>query len=374
MPSPSNQNRSKKWPVSIAPMMQWTDRHFRYFMRQITRKTLLYTEMITTGAVMRGNREKLLGFSEMEKPLVLQIGGDDVKLLTECAKIAEDWGYDEVNINVGCPSDRVQNGNFGACLMAKPELIAAAVEKMRQAVCIPVTVKHRIGIDDLDTYEDLANFVRIVTEGGCDRFMIHARKAILKGLNPKENRSIPPLRHEEVYRLKSEFPNLIIEVNGGVRTLEDISVHLQHVNGVMIGRSAYENPFLFAEVDSRFYGEEVKEISREQVANAMIPYIEEQVQRGIPLKRITRPMLGLFAHIPYARLWRRFISENAYKSGAGSEVLKIALNEIHIKTIFDQHQNIPALFYLTGVITMSIRLFIALPSSLLLLAIGLDSP
>ncbi|MCH8124794.1 tRNA dihydrouridine(20/20a) synthase DusA [candidate division KSB1 bacterium] len=334
--------RSKKWPVSIAPMMQWTDRHFRYFMRQITRKTLLYTEMITTGAVMRGNREKLLGFSEMEKPLVLQIGGDDVKLLTECAKIAEDWGYDEVNINVGCPSDRVQNGNFGACLMAKPELIAAAVEKMRQAVCIPVTVKHRIGIDDLDTYEDLANFVRIVTEGGCDRFMIHARKAILKGLNPKENRSIPPLRHEEVYRLKSEFPNLIIEVNGGVRTLEDISVHLQHVNGVMIGRSAYENPFLFAEVDSRFYGEEVKEISREQVANAMIPYIEEQVQRGIPLKRITRPMLGLFAHIPYARLWRRFISENAYKSGAGSEVLKIALNEIHIKTIFDQHQNIPA--------------------------------
>lgn len=309
-------------------MMQWTDRHFRYFMRQITRKTLLYTEMITTAAIIHGNREKLLGFSRIEKPLVLQIGGDDVNQLTECSKIAQDWDYDEVNINVGCPSDRVQNGNFGACLMAKPELIAEAVEQMRKAVNIPVTVKHRIGIDDLDRYEDLKNFVGIVSRSGCDRFLVHARKAHLKGLNPKENRSIPPLRYEDVYCLKNEFPDLRIEINGGVKTLDDIASHLNFVDGVMVGRSAYENPFLFAEVDSRFYGEEKKELSRQQVAEGMIPYIEKQAKNGTPLKRITRPMLGLFAHIPYARSWRRYLSENAYKPGAGPEVVQRALQEV----------------------------------------------
>ena len=244
-------------PLSIAPMMERTDRHYRYFMRQMTRRTLLYTEMITTAAILHGDREKLLGFSSEEKPLSLQVGGDNPQELAECARIAEDMGYDEINLNVGCPSNRVQNGNFGACLMAQPERVAQAVEAMQKAVDLPVTVKHRIGIDQRDRYEDMAHFVRIVSEVGCRRFTVHARKAWLKGLSPKENRNIPPLRYQDVHRLKQEFPHLFIEINGGITTLEQVQEQLKLVDAVMIGRAAYDNPYLFATVDRDLYGEDV---------------------------------------------------------------------------------------------------------------------
>jgi tRNA-dihydrouridine synthase A len=309
-------------------MMEHTDRHFRYFMRQITRRTLLYTEMITTGAILHGNREKLLGFSEIEKPVAIQLGGDDPLQLAECARVAEDWGHDEVNLNVGCPSDRVQSGSFGACLMAKPELVAAAVENMRRATSLPVTVKHRIGIDDLDRFDDLKKFVEIVSRAGCDRFMVHARKAHLRGLSPKENRTVPPLRYEDVYRLKSELPELTIEINGGVKSLEEVSEHLNAVDGVMIGRTAYDNPYLFAGVDSRFYGDDCAGPSRREVVERMIPYLERCMAQGTPPKRIMRHMLGLFAHQPAARLWRRSISENAWKPDAGPDILFKAMENM----------------------------------------------
>jgi len=232
------------YPVSVAPMMDYSDRHFRYFMRQMTKKALLYTEMINTQAIIHGDRHKLLDFSPLEKPVALQLGGDNPHQLAECAKIGQDWGYDEINLNVGCPSSRVQSGNFGACLMAQPEKVAKCVETMIEAVDIPVTVKHRIGIDNQDSYENMANFVKIVAEGGCQRFVVHARKAWLQGLSPKENRHIPPLRYEEVYRLKQEFPHLIIEINGGITTIEAIQTHLNYVDGVMIGRVACDNPYI----------------------------------------------------------------------------------------------------------------------------------
>ncbi|MDX1387987.1 MAG: tRNA dihydrouridine(20/20a) synthase DusA, partial [Acidobacteriota bacterium] len=244
--------RGRAYPLSVAPMMDRTDRHYRRFVREITRRTLLYTEMITTGAVLQGDRDFLLGFSPEERPLALQLGGDDPEALSECARIAEDRGYDEVNLNVGCPSDRVRQGRFGACLMAEPERVADAVAAMREATSVPVTVKHRIGIDDLDRYEDMALFVRTVAGAGCDRFSVHARKAVLGGLSPKANRTVPPLRYEDVHRLKREHPGLRIEINGGIASLEEVRRQLEFVDGVMIGRAAYDDPFLLSTVDRDF--------------------------------------------------------------------------------------------------------------------------
>lgn len=316
------------YPLSIAPMMDRTDRHYRYFMRQITRRTLLYTEMVTTAAILHGDQEQLLGFSPEEKPLVLQLGGDNPNHLATCAKIAEDRGYDQVNLNVGCPSDRVQNGNFGACLMAQPELVAEAVEAMQKVVNIPVTIKHRIGIDDQDKYEDMAHFVSIVANAGCQHFSVHARKAWLQGLSPKENRSIPPLRYEEVHRLKQEFPHLFIEINGGFKTLAEVKDQLQFVDAVMIGRAAYDHPYLLAMADQEIYGEKNPPLTRQEVIEAMYPYLEYWLQKGVKLNSMTRHFLELFAGQPGTKAWKRYISENAHLTHAGVEVLEQALKQL----------------------------------------------
>ncbi len=329
MPHPSpDPRRGPAWPLSIAPMMDRTDRHYRFFMRRITRRTLLYTEMVTTGALLRGDRERFLGFDPQEKPLALQLGGDDPEALAECARIAEEAGYDEVNLNVGCPSDRVQKGRFGACLMAEPGRVADAVAAMRAAVRLPVTVKQRIGVDDLDRYEDMRAFVETVARAGCDRFSVHARKAWLSGLSPKENREVPPLRYEDVYRLKRELPGLAVEINGGVTTLEEAERHLERVDGVMIGRAAYDRPYLFADADRRFYGSDAAPPTRRRVAEAMVPYLERWHARGLPVARVTRHLLQLFAGQPGARAWRRFLSENAPKPGARPEILRFALERL----------------------------------------------
>ena len=315
-------------PLSIAPMMDRTDRHYRYFMRQISRRTLLYTEMITSQAILHGDRSKLLDFSPVEKPLVLQLGGDNPIQLAECAKIGEDWGYDAINLNIGCPSPRVQNGNFGACLMTQPELVAEAVEKMRQTVEIPVTVKHRIGVDQCDRYEDMVNFVRIVSEAGCNNFTVHARKAWLQGLSPKENRNVPPLRYVDVYRLKQEFPHLFIEINGGITILEQAKDHLKFVDAVMIGRAAYDRPYIFATVDKDVFNEDVTPKSRTEIVETMLPYIDYWINRGTRLNSITRHMLQLFAEQPGTKAWKRHITENACLPGADSLVVSNALKKV----------------------------------------------
>lgn len=292
-------------------MMDRTDRHLRYFLRQLSRHTLLYTEMITTGAVIHGDRDHLLGFSPEERPLALQLGGDDPADLARCARIAADFGYDEVNINVGCPSARVQSGNFGACLMAEPERVADAVAAMRAAVDLPVTVKHRIGVDDIDRYEDMARFVTVVAAAGCDRFTVHARKAWLSGLSPKENREVPPLRYDDVYRLKRERPDLVIEINGGVRTLDATREHLERVDAVMIGRAIVDDPYLLAEADARVFGDaSAPTLSRVEAVEAMIPYIAREAARGERLHRVSRHLLTLFRGVPGARGYKRVLSEN----------------------------------------------------------------
>ncbi|PSO81334.1 MAG: tRNA dihydrouridine(20/20a) synthase DusA [Cyanobacteria bacterium QS_4_48_99] len=325
-------------PLSVAPMMDRTDRHFRYLMRQITRHTLLYTEMVTTAAILNGDRHKLLGFSEVEKPLALQIGGDDPREAAECARIAQDWGYDEINLNVGCPSSRVQNGNFGVCLMAEPERVARAVEAMQKVVDLPVTVKHRIGFDDRDRYEDLADFVHIVSEAGCQHFTVHARKAWLEGLSPKENRNVPPLRYHDVHRLKQAFPHLFIEINGGFKSLEQAQEQLNFVDAVMIGRAAYDNPYIFATADSKIYGEEGISLSRHAVVEAMLPYIEEWVAKGVKLNAITRHMLHMFTGQPGTKAWKRYLSENAHLPSANSEVVRTALAKVPQPSVFAQAQ------------------------------------
>jgi tRNA-dihydrouridine synthase A len=317
----------RPYPLSVAPMMDWTDRHYRAFMRGVTRRTLLYTEMVHVNAVLRGHRERVLGFSELEKPLALQLGGDDPQALAACARVAEDWGYDELNLNVGCPSPRVQRGNFGACLMAQPERVAACVAAMRAATSLPVTVKHRIGIDDRDRFEDLAHFVEVVAQAGPARFTVHARKAWLSGLSPKENRTVPPLRYEAVYRLKRLRPDLELELNGGVRSLEAAAAHLEHVDAVMIGRAAYETPYALARADALFYGE-AHVPTRREVLEVFLPYASAQLGRGVPLASLTRHLLGLFAGVPGARAWRRHLSEQAHRAGAGLEVLQRALRVV----------------------------------------------
>lgn len=308
-------------------MMDRTDRHFRYFMRQITRRTLLYTEMVTAQAIFYGDRNKLLGFDPAEKPLALQIGGDDPQRLAMGARIAEEMGYDEVNLNVGCPSNRVQSGNFGACLMGQPDLVADCVAAMASAVQIPVTVKHRIGIDECDRYEDMLNFVTTVTAAGCQRFTVHARKAWLQGLSPKDNRNIPPLRYDDVYRLKQEHPHLWIEINGGIKTLDQALTHLQQVDAVMIGRAAYDTPYIFAMADPDIYAVDAVP-TRHQVVHAMLPYIARWTEQGTKLHSITRHMLQLFHGQPGSRMWKRHLTENSCQPGAGIDVVKAALAHV----------------------------------------------
>lgn len=313
--------------IAVAPMLDWTDRHCRFFLRLLTRRTWLYTEMITTGAVLRGDRERLLAYDPAEHPLALQLGGSDPAELARCARVAAEFGYDEVNLNVGCPSDRVQSGRFGACLMAEPDLVAACVAAMRAAVSLPITVKTRIGVDDCDSYEALMEFVGRVADGGCRMFIVHARKAWLTGLSPKENRKIPPLRYDIVHRLKRDFPELVVILNGGLTNLEQVAEQLRRVDGVMIGRAAYENPYLLAEVDRRFFGL-TPPPSRHQIIRDLLPYVELQLWRGTPLHCVTRHLLGLFQGAPGARAWRRHLSEHAHRRGAGIEVLEAGLRQV----------------------------------------------
>ncbi|WP_199508563.1 MULTISPECIES: tRNA dihydrouridine(20/20a) synthase DusA [unclassified Psychrobacter] len=291
--------------LSIAPMIDWTTTDYRYFARLFNPHVYLYTEMISTGALLFGNRERHLRFDTLEHPLVLQLGGADADEMTQCTILAQEYGYDEVNINVGCPSDRVQHNKIGACLMAEPETVAKAFSAMQAAVDIPVTVKHRIGIDDFDSYEFMHQFVETVAAAGCERFIVHARTAWLQGLSPKQNREIPPLRYDDVYRLKQDFPTLEIEINGGVTTIEDIEQHLQHVDGVMIGRAFYHNPYLLAEAN-RLWGTPVP--SRADVLAVLYPYLEKQVAQGEALPTMTRHYLGLFQGLTGARKWRQALS------------------------------------------------------------------
>lgn len=314
------------YPISIAPMMRCTDRHFRFFIRQISRHTLLYTEMIPTGAILHGNRQRFLDFHPSEHPVVLQVGGSEPDELAECARYAQQWGYDELNLNVCCPSNRVQQGEFGACLMARPQHVARCVEAMRRACDLEVTVKHRFGIDDIDAYDDVLNFVDTVADAGCRRFVVHARKAWLDGLSPTENRNIPPLRHTDVYRLKRERPQLIFETNGAIETLDEAEEHLDKVDAVMIGRAAYDNPYMFADVDRRFFGDDSPVPSRREIVERLCDYARHWTEdRGLHLNHMTRHWLQLFAGVPGARAWRRYLSENAHLDGAGPEVLRDAL-------------------------------------------------
>ncbi|MBJ7898971.1 MAG: tRNA dihydrouridine(20/20a) synthase DusA [Cyanobacteria bacterium RI_101] len=315
-------------PLSVAPMMDYTDRHFRAVLRRLTRRTLLYTEMITAQAILRGDRAKLLDFDPMEKPLVLQLGGDDPQSLAQCAQIGADWGYDQINLNVGCPSDRVQNGRFGACLMARPERVAECAAAMMAQVSLPVTVKHRVGVDDQDSYENLRRFVETVAQGGCRHFIVHARKAWLQGLSPKENRTIPPLRYDFVYRLKQDFPHLAIEINGGIDNLTDVQAHLTQTDGAMIGRAAYEDPYLFAAADRVIFHSAEPSPSRRAVVEALIPYCESHLAQGGRLHSVSRHLLNLFKGQPGSRRWKRYLSEQVPQPGAGPEVLLRALAQI----------------------------------------------
>ncbi|WP_062786444.1 tRNA dihydrouridine(20/20a) synthase DusA [Aquitalea pelogenes] len=311
--------------LSVAPMLDWTDRHYRYFARQISRHTWLYTEMVTTGALLYGDVERHLRFDEAEHPVALQLGGSEPSELAQCARLAQQWGYDEVNLNVGCPSERVQKGAFGACLMAEPQLVADCVKAMRDVVDIDVTVKHRIGIDQIEHYDYLAGFVDQVAAAGCNTFIVHARNAILKGLSPKENREIPPLKYDYVYRLKQERPELEILINGGVKTNAEIAEHLRHVDGVMVGREAYHNPWLMAGWDAVFYGDDSTAVTRQQVVDAMLPYIRARLAEGHKLRNIARHILGLFQGMPGARQWRRMLSDAKLLDGADEGLLLQAL-------------------------------------------------
>ena len=323
-----NATKYKASRFCVAPMLDWTDRHCRFFHRLISRHALLYSEMITTGALIHGDRQRFLEFNGAEHPLALQLGGSNPADLAVCARMAEDHGYDEVNLNVGCPSDRVQNGRFGACLMAEPNLVADCIAAMKQAVLIPVTVKSRIGIDERDSYEELIHFITTVANAGCKSFIIHARKAWLSGLSPKQNREIPPLRYDFVFQLKTELPSLEFILNGGVTSLEQAEEALQSVDGVMIGREAYQKPYLLAEVDRRLFGASDDMLTREQVLSLLIPYIQQELKKGVRLHSISRHILGLFHGRPGARAWRRFLSDHAGKPGADENVLLEALKFI----------------------------------------------
>ncbi|WP_326939368.1 tRNA dihydrouridine(20/20a) synthase DusA [Actimicrobium sp. GrIS 1.19] len=327
----SNAYRGRR--VSVAPMMDWTDRHCRVFHRQISRHTWLYTEMVTTGALVHGDVARHLDFNDEEHPVALQLGGSDPADLAHSARLGEQWGYDEINLNCGCPSERVQKGAFGACLMAEPTLVADCVKAMRDAVSIDVTVKHRIGIDNNESYGFMRDFVGAVADAGCRTFIVHARNAILKGLSPKENREIPPLRHDAVYQLKREFPDLEIILNGGVKTQSEIDLHLLHVDGVMLGREAYHNPYSMAGFDAKYYGDARQPRSRAEVIAAMLPYIRQQLQGGAVkggprLNSITRHMLGLMTGLPGARSFRQTLSDSKRLASGDPALLLAALERM----------------------------------------------
>jgi len=311
--------------LSVAPMLDWTNRDFRYFLRLISKHCLLYTEMVTTGALIHGDRDRFLAHDISEYLLALQLGGSDPAALAQCARYGQDAGYSEINLNVGCPSDRVQSGSFGACLMAEPKLVAEGVAAMQAEVNIPVTVKTRLGIDELDSYDFLCDFISQVADAGCDVFILHARKAWLKGLSPKENRDVPPLDYQRVYQIKQDFPDLHIDINGGVHTLVDVQQHIEQVDGVMMGRAIYHDPYLLAEADQILFADNHSIPTRHQVIEQMLPYIEQRMTEGRPLKSITRHLLGLFQGQAGAKAWRRHLSEYAHIKGAGLEVVQDAL-------------------------------------------------
>lgn len=313
--------------VSVAPMMGWTDRHDRYFLRLISPNVLLYTVMITTGALIHGKKMSILEYNPEEHPVALQLGGSDPKELAACAKIAGGYHYDEINLNCGCPSDRVQQGKFGACLMSEPALVADCVDAMKQATNIPVTVKHRIGIDNQDSYQFLLDFVGPIAEKGCDALIVHARKALLNGLSPAENRTIPELKWDFVYRLKKDFPHLNIVLNGGIKHVGDVQACLKHVDGVMIGREAYSNPYFLADIERDIFG--AKEIkTRQEIIELLIPYADRLLANGAPVKDITRHILGLWQGLPGARKWRQVLSQDAHFEGADSTVILKALEKV----------------------------------------------
>jgi tRNA-dihydrouridine synthase A len=315
--------------IAIAPMMDWTDRHCRFFLRLLSPSVRLYTEMVTAAALVHGDAEKLLQFDAAEHPVALQLGGSDPGMMADAAAMGADAGYDEININVGCPSDRVQSGAFGACLMSSPEVVADCVRAMRSAVEVPVTIKTRIGIDDFESYEFLRDFICANIAAGCDTFVVHARKAILAGLSPKENRTVPSLDYERVYKLKREFPDLVIILNGGITSIDECRSHLEHVDGVMIGRQAYQDPWFLTELEQAFGtvgGYVVPD--RHAIIQRMTTYIEREIAGGAELKHITRHLLGLFAGQQGARAWRRYLSEHAHRPGAGIEVLHDALERL----------------------------------------------
>lgn len=313
---------------TVAPMMDWTDRHCRYFHRLLSHQAVLYTEMVTTGALIHAEPARFLNFNPEERPVALQLGGSDPRDLAHCTEMAEQWGYNEVNLNVGCPSDRVQNNMIGACLMAHPQRVADCLHEMQSRVRIPVTVKHRLGIDDMDSYEELVNFIEIVRQSGCRTFIVHARKAILQGLSPKENRDIPPLKYEWVYQLKRQYPELEILINGGIKTLDESLSHLEKIDGVMLGREAYQNPYLLAEVDQKIYRNNRPVASRKEIALGMREYIARQLEQGVYLGHLVRHTLGLFHGQRGGRQYRRYLSENAHKPGADLSVFDEALARV----------------------------------------------
>lgn len=318
---------------SVAPMLDWTDRHERYFLRLLSQHALLYTEMVTTGALLHGDRARHLDFSQAEHPVALQLGGSEPDDMARCAELAQQWGYDEVNINVGCPSDRVQSGRFGACLMAEPQRVADCVKRMQAACDIPVTVKSRIGIDEHDSEDFLQQFIETVAEGGCDTFIVHARIAILAGLSPKENRDIPPLKYERVHRLKQRYPDLKISINGGFKNLPDCQAQLAHVDGVMMGREAYQNPYIMAGVDHEIFNTDSPAPTRNDVMQRYLAYVSDQLAEGTSLQHMTRHILGLYKGQPGGRLFRRHLSEHAHRKGATISVLEdaVALAEAAIQ-------------------------------------------
>ena len=312
--------------ICVAPMLDWTDRYCRYFLRLISQHSVLYTEMVTTGALLHGDTDYHLAFDDTEHPVALQLGGSDPKALAACAKIAAQYGYDEINLNCGCPSDRVQKGRFGACLMKEPTLVAQCIAAMKNAVELPVTLKHRIGVDNQTSHAELEDFVGINKEAGCDAFIVHARNALLQGLSPKDNRTIPPLIYDVVYRLKRSFPESEFIINGGINKIEQINSHLQQVDGVMLGREAYHNPYILAEMDSLFYGQAGPINTRLEVLENFLPFAEQALAKGARLHHLSRHILGLFHGQPGARKFRRLISEKAHQDNAGIEVLLEALD------------------------------------------------
>ena len=319
-------NKELNRKFCVAPMMEWTDRHYRYFARLISAHTLLYTEMVTTGALIHGDIDSHIRFNDEEHPVALQLGGSNAAELSKCSKIAEKYGYDEINLNVGCPSDRVQSGAFGACLMAQPELVAECIVKMKAACQLPVTIKCRIGIDGQDEYEDLQRFVTATQQAGCKTYIVHARKAWLQGLSPKENRDIPPLNYDRVYQLKRELPELEIIINGGIKTLDECKSHLNHVDGVMMGREAYQNPWLLSHIDKEVFKDtEAVSQTRHDIVRLMLPYIEDQLKKGQRLNYITRHILGIFHGQAGGKKFRRYISENAHKPDADVRIVESAL-------------------------------------------------